>query len=348
MAAQLAILKQPSTEESRMNTFRTIPAAYFGMVLGLVGLGSSWRVATILWGFPAIIGESIMALGAAVWAVLTVAYVIKWWLARGEALDEAHHAIQCCFIGLLPASTSLMGIVLAPHDHRVAVVALVIGALGQLAFGVFRSGGMWRGGRDPGTITPVLFLPTTAGNLISAIVAGVLGFSSWGLLFFGMGFFNWIVLESVILMRLWTGPAMPEALRPTLGIQLAPPVAATVAYVVNTHGVPDLFAQAMWGYGLFQLLMLLRLLPWVAKQPFAPSYWAFSFGVTAISTGALMMTVRGIQGAIPRLAPAIFVLANVVMAILVIGTLVRLLQGRLLPPRAAISSAALVGTATPP
>ena len=315
-----------------MRMFRTIPAAYFGMVLGLVGLGSAWRVATALWGLPALVGESIMGVGALVWALLTMAYIAKWWLAREDALDEAHHAIQCCFIGLLPASTSLMGIALAPHAHGVAVAALLIGAVGQLVFGVFRSGGMWRGARDLTTITPVLFLPTVAGNLISAIAAGVLGFSSWGVLFFGIGFFNWIVMESVILVRLWTGPALPEALRPTLGIQLAPPVVATVAYLVNTHGVPDFFVQAMWGYGLFQLLMLLRLMPWVAKQPFAPSYWAFSFGVTAIATGALLMTLRGAHGAIPSLAPGIFILANVVMVALVIGTLVRLLQGKLFPP----------------
>lgn len=319
-----------------MRLFRTIPAAYFGMVLGLVGLGSAWRVATTLWGLPAVIGESIMVFGAVVWAMLTVGYIAKWWLARQEALDEAHHAIQCCFIGLLPASTSLMGVVLAPHAHRVAVAALVIGAVGQLAFGVFRSGGMWRGGRELTTVTPVLFLPTVAGNLISAIAAGSLGFSSWGVLFFGIGFFNWIVMESVILFRLWTAPGLPDALRPTLGIQMAPPVVATVAYLANTHGLPDFFAQAMWGYGFFQLLMLLRLMPWVAKQPFAPSYWAFSFGITAIATGALLMTLRGAQGAIPSLTPGIFILANVVVAALVIGTLVRLVQGKIFPTPVAL------------
>ncbi|HEY8682355.1 MAG TPA: dicarboxylate transporter/tellurite-resistance protein TehA [Rhodanobacter sp.] len=323
---------------------RAVPASYFGMVLGLVGLGSAWRAATALWGFPAAIGESVMAIGVLVWATVTIAYLGKWLFAREDALDEAQHAIQCCFIGLFPASTSLMGLVLAPYAHQVAVTVWVVGAGGQMAFGVFRSGGMWRGGRDINATTPVLFLPTVAGNLISAIVAGVLGFPSWGMLFFGIGFFNWIVMESVILMRLWMGPPLPVPLRPTLGIQLAPPVVATVAWLANTHGLPDLFVQAMWGYGLFQLLMLARLLPWVAKQPFAPSYWAFSFGVTAIATGALQMTLRGSQGAIPQLAPAIFILANGTIAVLVIGTVIRLLQGRLLPPPAATTP--LAGTAT--
>jgi tellurite resistance protein len=315
-----------------MTTYRSIPASFFGMVLGLAGLGSAWRAAATLWGLPADIGEGIMAVTVCVWAVLVLAYAIKWWRNREEALAEAHHAIQCCFIGLLPAATSLVGLALAPHAHWLAVAAWMVGAVGQLVFGVFRSGGMWRGGRDIGAVTPVLFLPTVAGNLISSIVAGVLGFPSWGLLFFGVGFFNWLVMESVILLRLWNAPALPEPLRPTLGIQLAPPVVATVAYLANTHGLPDLFAQAMWGYGMFQLLMLVRLLPWIARQPFAPSYWAFSFGVTALATGALQMTLRGSEGAIPSLAVAVFMLANVVVVTLAIGTVLRLLQGRLLPP----------------
>jgi len=328
-----------------MRAFRTIPAAHFGMVLGMVAFGSAWRAGAALWGLPDMVSEVIMVAGALIWGTITIAYLGKWWFARADALDEVHDAIQCCFIGLLPASTSLMGIVLAPHAHRIAVAALTIGAAGQLVFGVFHSGGMWRGGRDIAMNTPVLFLPTVAGNLISAIVAGVLGFSSWGLLFFGIGFFNWVVMESVILMRLWMGPPLADPLRPTLGIQLAPPAVATVAWLASTHGLPDSFVQTMWGYGLFQLLMLARLMPWVVHQPFAPSYWAFSFGVTAIAIGAMQMTLRGVQGAIPLLAPAVFILANVVMAVLVIGTLIRLLQGRLLPPHAAAPT--LASTATP-
>ena len=318
-----------------MHIHRSMPASFFGIILGLVGLGSSWRSAARLWGLATIVGEAIMLIAAAVWAVLVVAYISKWLLAREEALAEARHAVLCCFIGLVPASTSLMGIVLAPYAHRAAVIAWIVGAAGQLAFGVYRSGGMWRGGRELATVTPVMFLPTVAGNLISAIVAGVLGFPSWGLLFFGVGFFNWIVMESVILLRLWTAEPIAEPLRPVLGIQLAPAVVAALAYLANTHGAPDLIVQAMWGYGLFQLLMLARLLPWIARQPFGASYWAFSFGVTALSTTALQMTLRGAQGAIPMLAPAVFVLANLVLAVLAAGTVVRLLQGRLLPPPSA-------------
>ncbi|SEN22485.1 tellurite resistance protein [Luteibacter sp. UNCMF331Sha3.1] len=321
---------------------RTVPAGFFGMILGLVGLGSSWRVAARLWGLPPDIGEAIMAVAFVVWLILTAAFWYKWIAHRAAALEEIHHPINCCFVGLAPSSTVLMAVVLAPHFHALAVIALIGGAIGQVAFGVWRFGGMLEGDRDVSTTTPVIYLPSVAGNFIIAIGAGTLGFTSWGILFFGVGLFSWFALESIVVFRLLNVASLAPPLRPTIGIQLAPPVVAVVAFLANTQGHPELLTQAAWGYGLVQLLLVLRLFFWITKQPFAPSYWAFSFGITALSTGALAMTERGVTGAIAQMAPVVFVFTNVVMAVLIVGTLVRIAQGKLLPspPPAAAASPA--------
>lgn len=323
-----------------MNIPRRLPASFFGIVLGLVGWGGAWRAAARLWSLPTAIGEAVMGLGVLVWAILLVLYAMKWMYARDAALAEVRHAIQCCFIGLVPASTALVGLALAPHAHGAAVAAWLVGSIGQLAFGVWRSAGMWQGGRELASTTPVLYLPIVAGNFIAAIVGGQLGYPSWGLLFAGAGLFSWFALESTILLRLWTGPALAEPLRPVLGIQLAPPVVAAAALLANTEGAPGQLVQLMWGYGLFQALLLLRSLPWIARQPFAASYWAFSFGVTALAGDALQMSLRGVGGAIATLAPWVFAFTNAVMLILTVGSLLRLAQGRLLPPAAGAPIAA--------
>jgi tellurite resistance protein len=310
----------------------SIPASFFGIVLGLVGLGSNWRGAVRLWGMPPVIGEIIMAAAFAVWALLLVCYVLKWVSQRQAAVAESQHPVQCCFIGLIPATTALMGVVLAPYNHDLATLALVVGGAGHVAFSVWRVGAMLQGDRDIATLTPVVYLPSVAGNFIVAITAGTLGYTSWGLLFFGAGLFMWLMLESIIVNRLLHVAPLQPPLRPTLGIQLAPPVVGVAAWLANTQGAPEMLVQATWGYGIFQLLLLIRLLPWIFKQPFAPSYWAFTFGLTALSGGGIQMTLRGVKGAIAELTPVFFAFTNLALGAIIVGTLVLLLKRKLLPP----------------
>ena len=84
------------------------------------------------------------------------------------------------------------------------------------------------------------------------------------------------------------------------------------------------------GYAILQVLIIGRQLPWIMQQPFAGSYWAFTFGLTALSAAALRMTARGDTGAISELAPVIFVLVNIALAIITVGTLWLLVRGKLL------------------
>jgi tellurite resistance protein len=70
------------------------------------------------------------------------------------------------------------------------------------------------------------------------------------------------------------------------------------------------------------------------QQPFAASYWAFTFGATALATAPIRMVGRGDTGAIADLAPILFVGANVAVGLIALGTLWLMLQRRLLPPAA--------------
>jgi len=179
----------------------------------------------------------------------------------------------------------------------------------------------------------VLYLPTVAANLVSAIAISALGWPELGQLFFGAGVLAWLALESLIIGRLLTAEELPAALRPTLGIQLAPPAVALLAYASLTTGPPDIVARMLLGYALVQALLALRLMPWV-RQAYTPGYWAYTFGVTAIATAVLRYTERDHDPIFGTLAPVLFVAANVVVLGLALRTLVALLQGRLLPAQA--------------
>lgn len=309
-----------------------IPASFFGMVLGLGGLAVDWRVAHSVWGLPAGIGEALYAFAGIVWALVLLLYFTKWCVAAEEARAEAEHAVQCCFIGLGGVSTLVLAQGAIPYSHLIATILFAIGALFTLAFALWRTGKLWRGGRDPGATTPVLYLPMVAGGFVAGNTAAQLGWADWGQLAFGMAFFSWLAIESVLLHRLYTAPTMPPAVRPTLGIQLAPPAVGASAYLAVGPGVVDVFANALLGYALLQALLLLRLARWIGEQRFSPAYWAFTFGATSLAGATLRLSHQSHGGALSVLAPIVFAGANILLLYVAFGTVKLLVQGRLFAP----------------
>ncbi|WP_018261725.1 dicarboxylate transporter/tellurite-resistance protein TehA [Methylobacterium sp. WSM2598] len=310
-------------------SFPAVPASFFGMVLGLVGLGAAWRAAAQLWGAPSLVGEAVMLLGVAVWAAVAALYGAKWLRARPAALDEALHPVQCCFIGLAGVSTMLVALAALPYARPLAFVLFGLGGLFTLGFAVWRTGGLWQGGRDVAATTPVLYLPTVAGGFVTAAAASAFGLHDLAQLAFGAALLSWLAIESVLLHRLYTGPTLGAALRPTLGIQLAPPAVGGVAFLSLGGDPAGPVALGLFGYGLLQGLVMLRLVPFLRGQGFSPAFWSFSFGATALASLGLRIGATGQAPAVAALAPPVFLGANLLVGWLVLGTLRLLAAGRL-------------------
>ncbi len=315
------------------DTFPLVPAAFYGIVLGLAALANAWRVAHAAWGTPAAIGEILFLIAALCWALVTFLYAAKWWTAPDIAREEAGHPIQCCFIGLAGVTTLLIAQGALPYGRPLAIVLFGLGAGFTLAFALWRTGLLWRGQREPGATTPVLYLPAVAGGFVAGTTAAAFGWADWGQLAFGAALFSWLAIESVLLHRLYTGETLPPPLRPTLGIQLAPPAVGAVGYLAVGGSAGDLISHALIGYALLQALLLLRMARWIGEAPFSPAYWAFTFGAIALATAAAKIEIVAPSGAIATLAPILFVAVNLLVLVIAVRTVGLLLQGRLLPAR---------------
>ncbi|HEY4200574.1 MAG TPA: dicarboxylate transporter/tellurite-resistance protein TehA [Devosiaceae bacterium] len=309
-----------------------VPASFFSMVLGLAGLANDWRLAHAVWSLPAVIGEVLYAAAFLTWLLFAVLYALKWIAAPALAKEEASNAVQCCFIGLGGVATMLVAQGAIPYFRPLAIVVFVLGAAFTVVFALWRTGYLWRGNRDPASTTPVLYLPMVAGGFVTGNVAAALGWPQMAELAFGAAFFTWMVIESVLLHRLYTAAPLPPALRPTLGIQLAPPAVGAVCYLSVGGGHPDLFASMLVGYALLQALLLTRLARWIAEQPFAPSYWAFTFGATALAGATIRLSVEDQGGMYAALAPILFILANLLVLAIAAGTVRLVARGKLFPP----------------
>ncbi|WP_118182679.1 dicarboxylate transporter/tellurite-resistance protein TehA [Paraburkholderia phosphatilytica] len=312
-----------------------MPAGFFGIAVGTLALAGAWRVGVKLWALPADLAALATSVALVVWLAVMAGYAHKWLTNRESALAEWRHPVQSLFLPLGPVSTLLAAQALLAWSRPLAVLLFVLGTVSQLALGVAMQGRFWQGGRKTGLVTPAIYLPTVAPSFVAGTTAAALGWTQLGELFFGVGVLSWFAIESVILHRTAHHDALPEALRPALGIQLAPPVVGGVTWLAISHGAPDVFAYALFGYGLYQALLLLRLLPWIRKQPFAPSYWAFSFGVAALPTMAMRLAGVGAPDWIGWLAVVLFIAANGVIGLLIVKTVELIASDRLLPARAA-------------
>ena len=308
-----------------------VPVSFFSIAVGLLAFGNTWHVGVRLWHLPGEVAQALTFAGLVVWAVLLVLYARKWMTHRADAIAELQHPLQSALAALAPVASMLAAVALIPTSRDVAIALFVVALAAQLALGLWLNGRMWMGGRPPELVTPALYLPSVAQSFVAATASAAFGWTQLGLLFFGVGVFAWLALESLILQRASTGTPLPAPLRPLLGVQLAPAVVGGGSWMALTTGAPDVFAWILLGYGVYQALLLLRLLPWIREQGFAPTWWAFSFGTAALPALAMRMVERGATGLVADIAPVVFVAANVVFAILIVKTLALLARGTLLP-----------------
>ena len=279
------------------------------MVLGLSGLGQAWRLSVTLWDMPSAIGELLLLVSVLVWAALLIVYIFQAIRQPEKTRQEFLHPVQGSTPALLAVSTLLIVLAVLPYSRVCAWILAAAGIGWHLAFSLWHTGVLWQGGRNNLDTTPALYLPTVAGNLTSAAALGRLGHPDWGWLFLGAGIFSWLALESHVVQRLWQPTALPVAQRPLLGIQFAPPAVCAMAWMMLAPGSTDHWLLMLWGYGLFQLLLGLRLGKWLGAQPFSPAYWAYTFGIAATTVCALKLALAGVEVA-QVLSKPIFIGAN--------------------------------------
>lgn len=308
-----------------------LPIGLFGAVMGLTGLSVAWRLAAMRYGLPGGIALGIGAVAAIAFVLVSAGYAIKLVTAFDAARDEFRHPIAGNLFGTFLISLLLLPILLQPFAHRLAQILWVLGAAGMLLF-AWLIVSRWMSDRQQvAHATPAWIIPVV-GLLDIPLALPVLGFPPLhALMVFAtaVGLFFALPLFTLIFSRLVFEPPMPDALKPTLLILVAPFAVGYSTYTVTT-GQTDLFAEALYMLMLFMLAVLigqLRNLP--SCCPFRVSWWAVSFPLAASSIAALRFAAAR-PGPLPdAIALALLALATLVIAALFGRTLFGVVRGEL-------------------
>lgn len=257
-----------------------LTANLFGIPLGLAGLAQCWTVANRFGGVPAWPAAALWVVTSGVYLVIGTAYYGR----HHRPADVARELADPTFGPFVAASAivpMMLGAALARYlptaGHAIFSVALVL----TLLLGGWLTGQWILSDINLDQWHPGYFLPTVGGGLIAAGVSADFAGRQLTQLLFGYGFVCWIVLGSIILTRLFTRPALPVPLRPTLAIELAPPVIAGMAWFAINGGQVDPIALGLAGYAVLMAMVQLRLLPFYRAVPFGPGSWAYSFPFAA-------------------------------------------------------------------
>lgn len=75
-----------------------LPAGYFGIVLGTIGMGFAWRYASQLWQVSHWLGDGLVILAMIIWGLLTGAFITRLIRFPHSVLAEVRHpgAEQFC------------------------------------------------------------------------------------------------------------------------------------------------------------------------------------------------------------------------------------------------------------
>jgi tellurite resistance protein len=144
-----------------------------------------------------------------------------------------------------------------------------------------------------------------------------------------VGLFFAIPLFTLIFSRLVFEPPMPDALKPTLMILIAPFALGYSTYtIVSAHS--DLFSEALYTLTLFMLAVLIgQMRQLTICCPFRVSWWAVSFPLAAAAITALRFAAADPNLVTDAIALSLLALATLTIAGLYGRTLIGLARGEL-------------------
>ncbi len=265
---------------------RRLPANLFGAPFGLCGLALCWSSASSLEGIPRWPSDLLWVFAGAVWLITLIPFTVSvhrsgsW---NGELTDPTFSP----FLGLIPIVPMMLGVALSRYQQGLGETVFFVAMIATVLLGGWLTGQWVLNEPDLSRWHPGYFLPTVAGGFLAAGGCAALGFHSLALMLFGYGAVSWLVLGSILFLRLFTGPGLPLPLLPTMAIQVAPPVVAGNAWFEINGYQADPVALMLAGYAVLMIMVQLRLAPRYLEVPFGHGSWAFSFSYAAACTAAV-------------------------------------------------------------
>lgn len=277
-----------------MRTFLAAPpVSAFAMVMGLSGLSLAWTKFSHITqlSYAQDFALAFGALAALVFVVLALGLIRKQIQQPEKLAEEWSHPVKSSFFGAISVGVCLLSAVIFSYSPMVAEYIWLFGAsLHLIAMLAVLNAWVHRESLQPSHACPVWFIPAV-GNVVIPLGGVKLGYIEISWFFFGVGLIFWLVLLSLVMYRLmFVQPPLPDRLKPTMAIFLAPPTVAFSSWLALTSQTGDQpldsTGHLLIAIGFFFAFFLLTQFRKFAQLPFFMSWWAYSFPSASFTIAA--------------------------------------------------------------
>jgi len=308
-----------------------MPISFFAVVMGLAGLTLAWEQAEQAAIMPFMASPFHAAITAVVFVLLLGFYLAKYVLHRKAVLMELHHPVRLSFFPTISISMLLLAVISHEFNTDLSRVLWVSGAFLHLLLTFYvLSAWMNHSHFDIKHMNPAWFIPVV-GNILAPIGGMQHGYIDASWFFFSVGLVFWVVLFVIVFYRIIFHNPLPDKMLPTFFILIAPPAVGFISYVKMTGGV-DTFATILYHTALFLTLMLGTQFVRFARLKFFLSWWAYSFPLAAMTIATFVMAQVTGKDMFHVLALFLFVVLNIVLALLTVRTIESILHHKICVP----------------
>jgi tellurite resistance protein len=231
-----------------------LTANLFAVAFGVVGLAQAWAAVALLAGDSDWPANALWIVGAVIWLITLASYLANV-AAQRRWKTELSDPTFGPFTSLIVIVPMLLGTRLAQQARGAGEVVFWCSVVLVVLAGGWMTGD-WI--VDDGHLQrwhPGYYLPTAAGGLLAGGASAALGFSTLSHVLFGIGITSFVLLGSIIQLRLFNAPPLPPPLLPTIAIDVAPPVVAGSAWFAINGGTVDTPAAILAGLAVLLLLV---------------------------------------------------------------------------------------------
>ncbi|MCO8273962.1 transporter [Actinoplanes sp. TRM 88003] len=258
-----------------------IPLNTFAIGFGLAGLAEAWSAAAPTLALPGWLPQVFWSIAAVAWLWLLTAHLVRGLRATQRLRDQLRHPAQGPLAALVPVIALLLGADLSRYAFTAGRIVVVVALVAAALFAGWLIGTWLQGDLELEAVHGGYLLPTVAAGLVGADAAAAVDLRLVGWAAFGVGVFFWVMMTTLIVLRIIVRPALPDALTPTLAILLAPPPVAGLAWFALAGPSAGAAPAALAGLGVVLALTQVALLPRYRRLTFSLGFWSFTFPAAA-------------------------------------------------------------------